>query len=174
MRRAKRSAKLIALTLQDTRWNRRAAAERLGISYKALLYKIKDADLDRASWMTAESFEEDERVLTPKSFDFVLSHEVKRAVRTQDLLTLVVMEAAPGRAARRGGAGAASSRAWSAEEVRETDLLSRDRRYARLARAVRRRHHRIDARHRPAAGPARALRVRAAAVHRGRRGLLPH
>ncbi len=41
--------KLIALTLQDTRWNRRAAAERLGISYKALLYKIKDADLDRAS-----------------------------------------------------------------------------------------------------------------------------
>ncbi len=41
--------KLIALTLQDTRWNRRAAAERLGISYKALLYKIKDADLNRAS-----------------------------------------------------------------------------------------------------------------------------
>jgi len=41
--------RLIAHTLQSTRWNRRAAAERLGISYKALLYKIKDADLDRAS-----------------------------------------------------------------------------------------------------------------------------
>jgi two-component system, NtrC family, response regulator AtoC len=41
--------KLIASTLQTTRWNRRAAAELLGISYKALLYKIKDADLDRAS-----------------------------------------------------------------------------------------------------------------------------
>jgi len=40
---------LIARTLQHTRWNRREAAEILGISYKALLYKIKDADLDRAS-----------------------------------------------------------------------------------------------------------------------------
>ncbi|MEO6237692.1 MAG: sigma-54 dependent transcriptional regulator [Vicinamibacterales bacterium] len=40
---------LIYRTLQQTRWNRREAAEILGISYKALLYKIKDADLDRAS-----------------------------------------------------------------------------------------------------------------------------
>jgi two-component system response regulator AtoC len=41
--------KLIARTLQHTRWNRREAAEILGISYKALLYKIKEAELDRAS-----------------------------------------------------------------------------------------------------------------------------
>jgi two-component system response regulator AtoC len=40
---------LIARTLDQTRWNRREAAEILGISYKALLYKIKDADLDGAS-----------------------------------------------------------------------------------------------------------------------------
>ncbi len=40
---------LISRTLQQTRWNRREAAEILGISYKALLYKIKEADLDRAS-----------------------------------------------------------------------------------------------------------------------------
>lgn len=40
---------LIYRTLQQTRWNRREAAEILGISYKALLYKIKDAELDRAS-----------------------------------------------------------------------------------------------------------------------------
>jgi transcriptional regulator with PAS, ATPase and Fis domain len=40
---------LISRTLQQTRWNRREAAEILGISYKALLYKIKDAELDRAS-----------------------------------------------------------------------------------------------------------------------------
>jgi two-component system response regulator AtoC len=40
---------LIARTLQHTRWNRREAAELLGISYKALLYKIKEAELDRAS-----------------------------------------------------------------------------------------------------------------------------
>ena len=40
---------LIYRTLQHTRWNRREAAEILGISYKALLYKIKDAELDKAS-----------------------------------------------------------------------------------------------------------------------------
>jgi two-component system, NtrC family, response regulator AtoC len=40
---------LISRTLQRTRWNRREAAEILGISYKALLYKIKDAELDNAS-----------------------------------------------------------------------------------------------------------------------------
>jgi two-component system, NtrC family, response regulator AtoC len=40
---------LIVRTLDQTRWNRREAAEILGISYKALLYKIKDADLDTAS-----------------------------------------------------------------------------------------------------------------------------
>jgi two-component system, NtrC family, response regulator AtoC len=40
---------LICRTLQQTRWNRREAAEILGISYKALLYKIKEAELDKAS-----------------------------------------------------------------------------------------------------------------------------
>ena len=40
---------LIRRTLDETRWNRRVAAEILGVSYKALLYKIKDAQLDRAS-----------------------------------------------------------------------------------------------------------------------------
>ncbi len=40
---------LISRTLTQTRWNRREAAEILGISYKALLYKIKEAELDRAS-----------------------------------------------------------------------------------------------------------------------------
>jgi two-component system response regulator AtoC len=40
---------LIFRTLQRTRWNRREAAEILGISYKALLYKIKEAEFDKAS-----------------------------------------------------------------------------------------------------------------------------
>jgi two-component system response regulator AtoC len=40
---------LISRTLQQTRWNRRQAAEILGVSYKALLYKIKEAELDKAS-----------------------------------------------------------------------------------------------------------------------------
>jgi transcriptional regulator with GAF, ATPase, and Fis domain len=37
---------LIFRTLQRTRWNRREAAQMLGVSYKALLYKIKRAELD--------------------------------------------------------------------------------------------------------------------------------
>jgi DNA-binding NtrC family response regulator len=34
--------------LQQTRWNRKETAEILGISYKALLYKIKENGLDKA------------------------------------------------------------------------------------------------------------------------------
>ncbi len=50
-RQAAREAEreLIYRTLQQTRWNRREAAEILGVSYKALLYKIKEAELDKAS-----------------------------------------------------------------------------------------------------------------------------
>ena len=40
---------LILRMLQRTRWNRKEAAVILGISYKALLYKIKENGLDRAS-----------------------------------------------------------------------------------------------------------------------------
>jgi DNA-binding NtrC family response regulator len=34
--------------LQRTRWNRKETAENLCISYKALLYKIKENGLDKA------------------------------------------------------------------------------------------------------------------------------
>jgi two-component system response regulator AtoC len=40
---------LIFRTLQQTRWTRREAAPMLGVSYKALLYKIKRAELEGAS-----------------------------------------------------------------------------------------------------------------------------
>lgn len=40
---------LIYRTLQQTHWNRREAAEILGVSYKALLYKIKEAEFHKAS-----------------------------------------------------------------------------------------------------------------------------
>src|SRR5438093_4046727 len=40
---------LILRTLQRTHWNRKETAENLGISYKALLYKIKESGLDKAS-----------------------------------------------------------------------------------------------------------------------------
>jgi two-component system response regulator AtoC len=50
-RTAAREAERIAILdmLERTRWNRKEAAEILGISYKALLYKIKDNRLDEAS-----------------------------------------------------------------------------------------------------------------------------
>jgi hypothetical protein len=37
-------------------------------------------------------YEEGSRVLTPKAFEFVLNSELKRAVRAQSFLTLVVLE----------------------------------------------------------------------------------
>jgi transcriptional regulator with GAF, ATPase, and Fis domain len=40
-------AEVIVKTLEQTRWNRKKAAKLLGISYKALLYKIKESGLDR-------------------------------------------------------------------------------------------------------------------------------
>ncbi|MCK5485896.1 MAG: sigma-54-dependent Fis family transcriptional regulator, partial [Desulfobacterales bacterium] len=39
--------KLISAVLQETGWNRKKAAKILQISYKALLYKIKDLGLDK-------------------------------------------------------------------------------------------------------------------------------
>lgn len=40
---------LILKALDRTRWNRKRAAKELGISYKALLYKLKDIGLDRST-----------------------------------------------------------------------------------------------------------------------------
>ena len=37
--------RVIERVLHQTRWNRKEAAERLQISYKALLYKMKEAGL---------------------------------------------------------------------------------------------------------------------------------
>src|SRR5262249_21338516 len=37
----------IARTLERTRWNRKETARRLGISYKALLYKIRRYNIDQ-------------------------------------------------------------------------------------------------------------------------------
>jgi two-component system response regulator AtoC len=45
----KAERELILMMLHQTRWNRKETAENLGISYKALLYKIKESGLDKAS-----------------------------------------------------------------------------------------------------------------------------
>ena len=42
----------------------------------------------------SDAFSEDGRLLTPHAFEFVLDGELKRAVRSQNYLTLVVLETA--------------------------------------------------------------------------------
>lgn len=79
--------------------------------------------------MTAEPFlEEDFRVLTPEAFEFVLGNELKRAVRSQNFLTLVHIEPTlPDAPAGGNGARDRAVREIArlvSREVRETDLLS--------------------------------------------------
>ena len=74
-------------------------------------------------------FEEDFRVLTPEAFDFVLNNELKRAVRSQNFLTLVLVE--PTISDVSGGANGDRDHAVReiarlvSRDVRETDLLAR-------------------------------------------------
>jgi hypothetical protein len=70
--------------------------------------------------------EEDFRVLTPEAFEFVLTNELKRAMRSQNFVTLVIVEPVP-----IGGGGAGEHDEAVREvarlisrDVRETDLLS--------------------------------------------------
>ena len=61
-------------------------------------------------------------VLTPETFDFVLTNELKRAARSQNFVTLVLLEprSAEGPGAVRETASLVS------HELRETDLLAAD------------------------------------------------
>lgn len=79
--------------------------------------------------MAAEPYvQEDSRVLTPEAFDFVFANELKRAVRSQNFLTLLVMEpgvaGAPhhGNGEREGLVRQIAS--LVSRDVRETDLLA--------------------------------------------------
>ena len=79
--------------------------------------------------MAADPFlDEDFRVLTPEAFDFVLTNELKRAVRSQNYLTLLLVE--PTLRGVPGGGNGERDRAVReigrlvSREVRETDLLS--------------------------------------------------
>lgn len=69
--------------------------------------------------------EQDCRVLTPEAFDFVLANELKRAVRSQNFLTLLLFEpiVRPGDGGARADVLREVARLVS-REVRETDLLS--------------------------------------------------
>jgi hypothetical protein len=75
--------------------------------------------------MAVDPFLDDEsRVLTSEAFDFVLNNELKRALRSQTFLTLLVIEATgPAEPEGRPQPTAEVLRLVS-REVRETDLLT--------------------------------------------------
>ena len=79
--------------------------------------------------MAADPFlEENFRVLTPEAFEFVLSNELKRAVRSQNFVTLVLLQ--PRLEAVAGHSGGDRDQATRevarliTRDMRETDLVS--------------------------------------------------
>jgi hypothetical protein len=75
--------------------------------------------------MVADAFyDEDFRVLTPDAFEFVLGNELKRAMRSQNFVTLLVMEASADDTSGDHDPICHVARIVS-HEVRETDLLTR-------------------------------------------------
>ena len=70
--------------------------------------------------------DEDSRLLTPEAFDFVLKNELKRAIRSQNFLTLLVLDSAPPDAGRERPAATRELARLVSREVRETDLLSQN------------------------------------------------
>jgi hypothetical protein len=70
-------------------------------------------------------YDEDFRVLTPDAFEFVLGNELKRAMRSQNFVTLLVMDAAPDEKTSERDPVHHIARIVS-HEVRETDLLTRN------------------------------------------------
>ena len=73
--------------------------------------------------MTADPFlEEDVRVLTPEAFEFVFNNELKRAERSQNFLTLVLLE--PRSEDRDPHDVVREVARLISREVRQTDLLA--------------------------------------------------
>ena len=71
--------------------------------------------------------DQDSRVLTPEAFDFVLNNELKRAMRSQNYLTLLQIEATESIPDGVGPIELAQELARVvSREVRETDLISRN------------------------------------------------
>jgi hypothetical protein len=68
--------------------------------------------------------DDDSRVLTSEAFDFVLDNELKRAVRSQNFLTLLVIEADARATSEDPARLTAEIARLISREVRETDFLS--------------------------------------------------
>ena len=122
--------------------------------------------------MTSDPFlREDFRVLTPEAFDFVLNNELKRAVRSQNFLTLLLVEPMPTDPERVPPSEVLREVArLVSREVRETDLLSQTDGRPALGRPARRRSQQLDAGGRSPRVAARALRVPYAGRPRSRCG----
>jgi GGDEF domain-containing protein len=77
--------------------------------------------------MTSSSFyEEGSKLLTPGAFEFVLDNELKRAVRSQNFLTLIVLEASrewEGMMVTADDGTVQEVAQIISKEVRDTDLL---------------------------------------------------
>ena len=77
--------------------------------------------------MAADPYlDEDSRLLTPEAFDFVLKNELKRAIRSQNFLTLLVLDSASPDPTRERTPAARELARLVSREVRETDLLSQN------------------------------------------------
>ena len=96
-------------------------------------------------------------MLTPEAFDFVLNNELKRAMRSQNFLTLVLM--APRSEGRYPDEMVRDVARLIGREVRETDLLSVNVNGTAVDGAARRRPPELHARHRAAADATGALPV---------------
>jgi hypothetical protein len=76
--------------------------------------------------MTSSFYEEGSRLLTPGAFEFVLDSELKRAVRSQNFLTLVTLEASrewEGMMVTADDGTVHEVAQLIGKEVRDTDLL---------------------------------------------------
>jgi hypothetical protein len=77
--------------------------------------------------MTPDAFyDEDFRVLTPEAFEFVLGNELKRAMRSQNFVTLVLLDTSAEEHAEDDDPVRHIARIVG-NEIRETDLLTRTR-----------------------------------------------
>ena len=75
--------------------------------------------------MAADPFkDEDSRVLTSEAFEFVLRNELKRALRSQNFLTLLIVDAVSRAVNGQRAELAGEVARLVSREVRETDLLS--------------------------------------------------
>ena len=71
-----------------------------------------------------DCFADDPRALTPEVFDFVVNNELKRAIRSQNFLTLLVVDPIPRHADGQRPEVARELARVIGRLVRETDILS--------------------------------------------------